>query len=597
MQQTNILNTENNKNNKNNQENLNNLNNINENSKTPTRVVDYPDYSHPQVLFILDRLNKMSERNYSLLDLCGEPSREKNYQCYLQNAENSIKLDYSKNLIDQQSLDLFNDIWHTVKIEDKTKALLSGEITNPTENRAAMHIALRSQHDSIPVPIKQQINDDDAQMFELVTKLHQADYTDIIHIGIGGSDLGVRMLHHALSVAKNFSSIPYKVHFVANLDRSELNQCLQQIKPEKTLVIVCSKTFTTLETIENLKAIQNDSAIPNSQIIAITADVEKAKSYDIKHVLHFADWVGGRFSIWSTVGFLIALVHGIETFQALRRGAALADWHVLNRQGTDNMAWILAILGIYYRNGHHVGEHCIAPYGFGLKHFAIYLQQLEMESNGKSISCDGVLLSYPTAPVVFGDVGSSCQHTYFQLLHQSRDWMPVDFIYYQQACHPQLNAHQKLLAQCQAQALALMHGQDDESFYTFHQQNAESVSNLPRLAPTYHAGNRPSNTLILPELNAYYLGQLMAIYEHKVFYQSQVWRVNPFDQYGVELGKKIAQTLCEKTTKTTSNILNTSNISSNILNSPENAIKNSIQNSLQGSLQDSLYMQRVKEAV
>jgi glucose-6-phosphate isomerase len=514
-----------------------------------TRSIAYPEYSHPQVLFVLDRLQKMAERGYHLPTLFEkDPQRSQKYTCHLQQPHNSIALDYSKNLIDDESIELFNHLWDMIKIQEKTEALLAGEIVNPTENRPAMHIALRSQHDSTPRAIKQQIKDDDAKMFELINKLQQGDYTDIIHIGIGGSDLGVRMLHHALSVAKNFSGILYKVHFVANLDRSELNQCLQQINPKKTLVIVCSKTFSTLETIENLKAIQNDSAIPNDQIIAITTDIERAKSYDLTHILHFADWVGGRFSIWSAVGFLIALVHGIETFQALRRGAALADWHVTHAKGMKNMAWVLAILGIYYRNGHHIPEHCIAPYGFGLKHFANYLQQLEMESNGKSISTDGVLLSYPTAPVVFGDVGSSCQHSYFQLLHQSRNWMCVDFIYYQQACHQQLNAHQKLLAQCQAQSLALMHGQNHTAIYqTVNTQNHsnQQIENLERLAPTYHAGNRPSNTLILPELNAHYLGQLMAIYEHKVFYQSQVWRINPFDQYGVELGKKIAQELCQ----------------------------------------------------
>ncbi len=483
-------------------------------------------YVHAQVMLVLERLVKHREKNHQLHTLFEHNAQRSHY---FTRSFDQLSVDFSRHLIDEESLGLWDDIWQTVNVDGAMQAMLEGKVINQTEGRAALHMALRTPHTDIPLTYTQTIEQDYVNMQKLAKKIADLDCDTIIHLGVGGSDLGPKMLHHALS---HLHDSKYHVHFIANIDPSSLIQCMQNINPQRTLVIACSKTFTTLETMTQLKRIQQYWQLPSRHIIAITSQIDKAKALGIEHILHFPEWIGGRFSVWSAVGFVLHLCFGPQVFNQLLMGANSTDQHVLDCKGQNNIAWFMAMLGVYYRHAFHAYAHCIAPYGDAFKYLPAYLQQLDMESNGKSIGVDGQLLPYATTGVLFGEVGSTCQHSYFQHLHQSRDMTPVDFVCYRRAHHFDQAGHEQLRTQCYAQAQALMLGNP------YQMQEAH----------TYQVGNRPSSVIEFETLNAYHLGQLLALYEHKTFYQSLIWRINPFDQWGVELAKKIARNW-QKTSK------------------------------------------------
>jgi glucose-6-phosphate isomerase len=438
-----------------------------------------------------------------------------------------IDLNYAKNLITQDTRNLFIRLLDTANIKNAIQHMLSAKCMNTLEQRPALHIALRSEHDLIPAWVKAEVKQSLQNMHDFCYEVHtKQNITDIIHIGIGGSDLGAKMVYHAL--AHQYTK-KIQAHFLNNIDAAQLEEILAKLNPQHTLVMVCSKTFTTLETCQNLtsciewlkkcKHIQNYT----KHLIAISANTEQPKAYGIEHIFHFADWVGGRFSLWSAVGLVIMLCYGSAVFKELLQGAANMDTNFIHAPFEKNLAQILAMLGIWYRNAFHIPNYCIAAYAQNLNYFTAYLQQLDMESNGKSVGMDNKRLPYHTAPVVFGEVGTHCQHAYFQLLHQGTQWIPVDFIAYSTAHHNYPQHHQILLQNCLAQAKALMLGKHD---------------NNPHLI---HVGNRPSNMLMLKDLSAFSIGSLLAMYEHKIFTQGIFWHINSFDQWGVEFGKHIAK--------------------------------------------------------
>ncbi len=434
----------------------------------------------------------------------------------------NISLDYSKNLISQTTLKVFEQALNNCNLKENITNMLKGDSINTSEQRSALHIALRSKHDLIPKYISTKVADCLSSMEEFALSI-KPNITDIIHIGIGGSDLGPKMVYDSLKAgyAKKL-----KAYFVSNVDASYLDSVLDKLNPDNTLILVCSKTFSTIESLQNFSICQQWLGENNlTNVVAITSASNLAKNLGINQIFDFPDWVGGRFSVWGTVGLVIILCYGIQIFKQFLAGAENMDNHFIHKDFNQNMPQILAMLGIWYRNVFNISSYCIAPYAANLAEFPGYLQQLEMESNGKSIGIDNKRLSYHTAPVIFGEVGSNCQHAFFQLLHQGTQWMPIDFISYKTPHHKYIHQHNLLLKNCFAQSKALMYGE---------------LSDRPYLN---NIGNRPSNTILLNDLSAYSIGNLLALYEHKVYTQGVFWHINSFDQWGVEFGKKLALNL------------------------------------------------------
>jgi glucose-6-phosphate isomerase len=451
-----------------------------------------------------------------------DDNRLQNFSIHSTNA--GMHFDFSKNLIDHATMDIFAKCLKDANIQQYINDMLCGKCINQSEQRPVLHVALRSFHPLIPKNVVNEVNLSLAKMVDFCHVMRaNNNITDIIHIGIGGSDLGPKMVYHAL---EHTYKSKFKVHFLNNIDGAQLEHILDRLEAKNTLIISCSKTFTTLETCANLDAciawlnLYNISI--SKHVVAITANVEQAKKYDIEQIFSFEQWVGGRFSLWSSVGLVIMLCYGEQVFKELLAGAAHVDKEFINNDFKQNIPQILAMLGIWYRNVFNLQQYCVSAYAENLHGFTAYLQQLDMESNGKSVGMDNRLLPYHTAPIVFGEVGTHCQHAYFQLLHQGTQSIPVDFITYKHAHHKYARHHDILLQNCFAQAQALMIGQYDN--------NANLI----------HIGNRPSNTIILDYINANCIGALLATYEHKIFTQGVFWHINSFDQWGVEFGKKLA---------------------------------------------------------
>ena len=466
-----------------------------------------------------------------------------------------LLLDYSKNRITTETMTLLLDLAEIVNLKAAINDLFTGGKVNFTEQRPALHTELRAQ------PLKESTGQALEQMELFIDKIYSGVYqgstgkmiTDIVNIGIGGSDLGPRFVVDAL---RPYQQEKFKLHFVANIDATEIDNTLKRLNPETTLFIVASKSFTTLETLTNatiaktwLTQTLGSIAIAN-QFIAITAKPEHAQQFGIKqnNIFTFADSIGGRYSLWSTMGLSIALAIGMNNFKQLLKGAHLMDQHFQTTPLNRNMPVILALLSIWYINFFHSQTQAIIPYDEYLKLLPAYLQQLEMESNGKSINRQGKKINYPTAAIIWGGVGSNGQHAFHQLLHQGSGLIPVDFIIIANNHHSFTEQQDLLVANCLAQSQALMQGLNEQQAY---QQLARNLNEIEakRLAPhCIVAGNKPSNTLLLPELNPTTLGSLIALYEHKVFTQGIIWQINSFDQYGVELGKKLANDLLDQNT-------------------------------------------------
>jgi glucose-6-phosphate isomerase len=469
-----------------------------------------------------------------------------------------LLFDFSKNHLTEVTLDLLNKLAEKNGIHEQIAAFFAGKHSNQSEQRPALHTALR-----LPATAMLRLDDHDIVPDIQAVKHKMADFcrqvesgewrgvtgepiTDIVNIGIGGSDLGPMLVTEALASHRNTR---LNCHFISNCDGYLTRSTLQNLHPGKTLFLIASKSFTTRETMLNAntakkwlnEAFGNDEAFKH-HFVAITANIPEALRYGINldQIFPLWDWVGGRYSLWSAVGLPIALVIGMDKFEQLLAGAHAMDQHFLSQPVRYNMPIMMALLGIWYRNFFAAPTYAVLPYDHRLQRLVAYLQQADMESNGKSVTQDGAPVTYNTGPIVWGGVGCNSQHAFHQLLHQGTHLVPVDFIV-EASCQHDLPAHhQLLLASCFSQAEALMRGKTFQQCYKELIALGKSPTEASFLAKYQSIrGNQPSNTLILPELSPFYLGALLALYEHKIAAQGMLWHINSFDQWGVELGKQL----------------------------------------------------------
>lgn len=470
-----------------------------------------------------------------------------------------IFLDYSRNRITDTTISLLCDLANAVQLSNHINALFTGQPVNSTENRPALHMALRdpdylalcvNDENIMPHIIKSREKTQD-----FVNQVHSGKWTGmtgkpirhVVNVGIGGSNLGPMMSTHAL---KEYAVANLNIHYISSIDDSHLYETLRKIDPETTLFIISSKSFSTLETLTNAQTIFSwmkekfGHTVSKKHFIAVTAAPEKAIKFGIweENIFPLWEWIGGRYSLWSAIGLPLMLLIGNKNFSDFLLGAHEMDQHFKQADFAENMPVILAMLGIWNINFFECKAQAIIPYTHRLKYLIPYLQQVEMESNGKSMGLNGQTLNYTTSPVIFGEEGCNGQHAYHQLLHQGQHLIPVDFILTGNSHHITMNnAHQNILiASCLSQAQALMQGKTYQEAYADLLAAGCSPSLSANLA--HHQsipGNKPSNLLCLQQLSPKSLGALIALYEHKIFVQSVIWNINPFDQWGVELGKQL----------------------------------------------------------
>ncbi len=466
--------------------------------------------------------------------------------------------DLSKNLWDGTTQRLLIELAQACDLPARRDALLAGEPINSTEGRAVLHTALRAPRGVGPFSDEVHgVLDALLAYAETVRDGATSGITDVVNIGIGGSDLGPQMAVPALQA---FSHPGLRLHFVSNVDGHDIVPVLAKLKPESTLFIVASKTFTTQETMANAHAARawflaaggTDTA---QHFVGVTTNLEAAARFGITRTFGFWDWVGGRYSLWSAIGLPLAIAIGAENFRAFLAGARAMDEHFATAPLEANLPVLLGLLDVWYRNFHGFGSRSVAPYHQGLKRFPAYLQQLEMESNGKCVDAEGRVLGFGTSPVVWGEAGTNGQHAYFQMLHQGTDVIPVEFIAVKHTTHERAglapavaaqlaDQHVKLLANCLAQSQALMLGKTADEAATETAPTASKTLDKAVLARhRSFPGNRPSTTLVLESLTPRSLGALIALYEHRVFTSGAVWGINSFDQWGVELGKALCNQL------------------------------------------------------
>ena len=459
-----------------------------------------------------------------------------------------LLIDFSKEKIDREALDALLALARKAGVEDKRDAMLSGEAWNLTEGRAVLHTALRGGADAPEGDDVQSTLDRFLAFAEDVRAGRYAaaagPFTDVVNIGIGGSDLGPAMVARALEPDRDGP----RLHFVSNVDGAHLTDVTKDLDPARTLVIVASKTFTTLETMMNarsarewLRGAVGDEA--GRHMAAVSTNVEGAGEFGIaeSRVFGFWDWVGGRYSVWSAIGLPVAIGVGADSFRAFLDGAADMDRHFREAPLAKNLPVLLALIGIWRRNAMGWPTVALIPYDQRLERFPAYVQQLDMESNGKRTTRDGGAVEIATGPVIWGEPGTNAQHSFFQLLHQGTDTIPVDFIVAAKAREGAGEHHVALLANCLAQAQALAFGRTGEEVRERMEAKGADPGEIDRLAPhRTFPGGRPSTTILHRRLDPFALGRLVALYEHKVFVQGAIWDVNSFDQWGVELGKVLA---------------------------------------------------------
>ena len=471
-------------------------------------------------------------------------------------------LDYSKNRLDATTVGLLLDLARERGVEAQRDAMLRGEKINLTEQRAVLHTALRMPRGKKLVVDGQDVNADVHAVLdhvkEFTDRVRNGQWlgysgkpiTDIVNVGIGGSDLGPKM---AVLALRSYAHPRLKMHFVSNVDGHDMDAALAQVKPETTLFIIASKTFTTAETMLNATSarnwfLQNGGTADNlaKHFVAVSTNTKAVAEFgiDTANMFPFWDWVGGRYSVWSAIGLSVALAVGFGYFSDFLAGAHAMDEHFREAPLEQNMPVLLALVGFWNRQFLDCGSLSIAPYHQDLNRFAAYLQQLDMESNGKRVTRNGAAVDTPTCPVVWGECGTNAQHAYFQLLHQGTDIVPIDFIAALRATHDLPGHHDALLANCFAQSEAFMTGKTaDEVRADLAGQNL-SDDQIEALVPhKTFPGNRPSNTILMDQLTPGALGALIALYEHKTFVQGVIWDVNSFDQWGVELGKVLAKNI------------------------------------------------------
>ena len=473
-----------------------------------------------------------------------------------------ILFDYSKNRITEKTISLLIQLAEEMKLSVKIEAMFRGARINVTENRAVLHVALRNRSNRPILLDGDDVMPDVNRVLALMRRFTEEvrsgrwkgctgkSISDVVNIGIGGSDLGSRMVVNALT--------PYvdpglRVHFVSNVDEADLVEVLRGLNPETTLFCVASKTFTTLETMANacsardwlLAAVKDSSAVAR-HFVAISTNSEKVSEFgiDTANMFEFWDWVGGRYSIWAAIGLPIALAVGMDRFESMLEGAHRIDEHFRTAPFHRNIPVIMALLGIWYDNFFAADAYAILPYDQYLEYLPAYLQQGDMESNGKTVDLEGLPVNYSTGPIIFGQPGTNGQHAFYQLMHQGSTLIPCDFIAAAQSHHKLGQHHELLISNFIAQTEALMLGKTFDEAKSELKAQGVTGERLHELAAakTFH-GNRPSNSILYRKLTPETLGSLIALYEHKIFVQGAIWNINSFDQMGVELGKQLAKTI------------------------------------------------------
>ena len=450
-------------------------------------------------------------------------------------------LDYSKNRITTETMALLQALATEVGLSDAIEKYFTGDIINQTENRAVLHTALRSKESSPLLVEGEDIRPEIAAVKAKIKSFSQGiisgahkgftgkAITDVVNIGIGGSDLGPAMLADALAFYQNHLN----VHFVSNVDGDHVQEVLKKVNPETTLFVIVSKTFTTQETLSNAQTIRSwflkagSEADIAAHFVAVSTNLQKVQEFGIApdNIFPMWDWVGGRFSLWSAVGLSIALVIGYDHFEALLDGAADMDTHFRTAPFEQNMPVVMALLSVWYNNFYGAESEALIPYTQYLQKFAPYLQQGIMESNGKSVGRDGKGVNYQTGTIIWGEPGTNSQHAFFQLIHQGTKLIPADFIGFKKSLHGNTDHHNKLMANFFAQTEALLVGKTDQNPFKVFE------------------GNKPTNTLLIEQLTPKSLGSLIALYEHKLFVQGVIWNIFSYDQPGVELGKVLANSI------------------------------------------------------
>jgi glucose-6-phosphate isomerase len=487
-------------------------------------------------------------------------AKDPNRASTLSHRWNDLFIDYSKNRVTPETLKLLRQLLKEAKVEELRDRMFRGDKINLTENRAVLHIALRR-------PANQPLIVEGKDLMPEVeaTRQHMKDFSeqvrsgswkgykgqpisDIVNIGIGGSDLGPVMVTEAL---KPFARRDLKMHFVSNIDSTQLVEVLRVCKPSTTLFLVASKTFTTQETLTNAHSARswfmkeaNDEKHIAKHFVALSTNETAVKKFGIDpaNMFPFWDWVGGRYSLWSSIGLSIALSIGYDRFTELLEGAHAMDEHFLKTPVEQNLPMTLALLGILYNNFHDAQTHAILPYDQYLHRFPAYFQQGDMESNGKGVDRDGKPVTWSTGPVIWGEPGTNGQHAFYQLIHQGTKLIPCDFLASVETFNPMGPHHDILLANFFAQTEALMKGKTEAEARAELTQEGLKGDALEKLIPhKVFTGNRPTNSILAQRFDPKTLGSLIALYEHKIFVQGAIWNINPYDQMGVELGKQLAK--------------------------------------------------------
>ena len=472
-----------------------------------------------------------------------------------------LLFDYSKNRITRETMAKLVALAEAARVPEMRDAMFAGERINVTEDRAVLHVALRNRPDR-PIVVDGQdvmpgVTAVLAKMRSFADRVRSGEWTgfsgeaitDIVNIGIGGSDLGPKMVTHAL---KPYGLERLSVHFVSNVDGSDIMETLKKLRPETTLFLVASKTFTTQETMTNaatakawlLQAAGDEGAVAK-HFAAMSTNEQAVAAFgiDTANMFEFSDWVGGRYSLWSAIGLSVVLYVGPDNFDALLAGAYEADQHFLNAPLAENISVIMGLLGVWYNNFFDAQSHAILPYDFYLEYFAAYFQQGDMESNGKSTTRQGDEVALSTGPVIWGQPGTNGQHAFYQLIHQGTKLIPCDFLAAAKTHNPVGEHHEILLSNFFAQTEALMTGRTFDEARAEVSGKAGSVDEELLAASKTFSGNRPTNSFLYRQLDPKMLGTLIALYEHKIFTQGIIWNINSFDQMGVELGKVLAKNI------------------------------------------------------
>ncbi|WP_418511114.1 glucose-6-phosphate isomerase [Corallibacter sp.] len=466
-------------------------------------------------------------------------------------------LDFSKNRIADETMGLLKDLANQVELKEAINTYFSGEEINETEKRAVLHTALRAKEtETVLVNGKNVI----PEVYAVKNKIKsfsdaiiQGDkkgstgkaFTDIVNIGIGGSDLGPAMVVDSLQYYKNHLN----THFVSNVDGDHVNEVLKKINPETTLFVIVSKTFTTQETLSNATTIKNwflkslDEKAVAQHFVAVSTNIEKVQGFgiDANNIFPMWDWVGGRFSLWSAVGLTISLSLGFDNFDKLLQGANAMDIHFKEAPFDKNIPVVLALISVWYNNFFNAETEAIIPYSQYLNQFATYLQQGIMESNGKGVDRNGNSVNYQTGTIIWGEPGTNSQHAFFQLIHQGTKLIPADFIGFAKSLHGDKDHQDKLISNFIAQTEALMNGKTSDEVLSELKDKNLSEEEISKVLPyKVFEGNKPTNTIFIKQLTPQSLGKLIAMYEHKIFVQGVIWDIFSYDQFGVELGKQLA---------------------------------------------------------